>query len=319
MSLLTRLTPINLLEEKEKFFADQTYNPQFVYDQPVGEETLNKYDQPQDSYSALAKHILQKTYHHRNEDDLVMLEGRELTQSEVARTVEAFLKMHHLETRYELLWSSSFIARTTITTDQIKLRLPVSFRREGLLSMLYHEIGTHALRRVNYEKQPWHKKKKRYEFGEYLKTEEGLASLHGLVPKTFKSAYVSALRYYAAELSQRGSFAEVWHNLARYTPDLERRWVIVFRQKRGLSDTSQPGGYTKDMVYFEGLVDVWRWLKEHNFDPTDLYYGKMALEDVEKARELNPGFKPQMPSFFILDPEKYAQNLEEIGQWNELA
>lgn len=316
MSLLTRMTPQNLAEEKQKFFENPKYNPQFIYEETFTPEILEQHGLPQTQYVTIAQEILDRTYYHRNEHDLFMMEGRSLSQDEVTRKIHTFLKMHKLEQRYEIVWSSSFVSRATIDSSTLKLRLPVDFRKEGLLGMLYHEIGTHALRRINYEQQPWYKKKKKYGFSSYLRTEEGLASLHALLPHTSKSAFISAIRYLAVTQAQKVGFAELWKYLGKYIQDPERRWIVTFRQKRGLTDTSLPGGFTKDLVYFEGIVDVWNWLKKNSFDPTYLYYGKLAMSDVDNARQLNPHFKPALPSFFTIDPAAYASNMSTIGEAN---
>jgi len=318
MSLIAKLTPINLLEEKAKFMADHNYNPQFIYDEVVEEEKLTQYGLPQQEYVALAQEIVDKAYFHRNEQDLLMMKGRNMTQEEVTKKVKFFLKMHGLEDRFEVVWSSSFIPRTAINADTIKLKLPVRFRKEDLLGMLYHEIGTHAIRRVNYEQQPWYRRKKKYGFASYLKTEEGLAILHSLIPHTFKLAYIPAIRYLATNFSQSHSFSETFRFLNKYIEDFERCWTATFRQKRGLEDTSRPGGFTKDLVYFAGLIEAWQYLKEHDFDITKLYFGKMAAGDVEKAVEINPEFTPLLPSFFTIDQDEYKKKLQEIGKENKL-
>lgn len=318
MNLISTLTPINLLEEKEKFFADFTYNPQFMYEQEASEEQLTTYGFPTTKYLDLAKNILEKTFASKTQEALAIEEGKKLNQSEVNQKIDQFLRMHNLSERYEIVWSASFLSRTSITTSKIKLRLPVDFHHESLIGMIYHEIGTHALRRVNYEQQPWFKKKKKYEFQEYLETEEGLATLHSLLPYSNKSAHNSALRYLGVAKAQSASFSELWHFLSTYIPNPERRWIIAVRLKKGLTDTSKPGGFTKDLVYFKGLVDVVNWLKNNHYDLTPLYFGKLALEDAHKAVAMNPSFIPSLPSFFSLDPEKYAQDIEEIGSKNEL-
>ncbi|MCA9368752.1 MAG: DUF1704 domain-containing protein [Pseudomonadales bacterium] len=318
MSFLQDITPINLLEEKEKFLVDPTTNPQFIYKNAIDTEKLHEYGKPQKKYIDLAKAILEKTYFGRNEQDLYMSKGKQLTQDQVHRRIRSFLEIHQLEDRFSLIWSSSFVSRTTISSDTIKLRLPADFRQEDLLGMLYHEIGTHAIRRINYEQQPWFKKKKKYGFSGYLKTEEGIASLHSLIPHSYKSAFISAIRYLAADASSRGSFVETWEALSPYVEDHNRRWTIVFRQKRGLTDTSRPGGYTKDLVYFEGLVDVWRWLYSQNFALADLYYGKLALEDIPKAVSMYPEFDPLLPSFYTHNFTNYRKQMLEIGEYNLL-
>lgn len=318
MSLLQKLTPLNLQEEKEKFMSDQTYNPQFIYSEDFSQKKLEKYGLPQQEYIELAKDIVDRSYFGRNEQDLLMMEGKLLTKKQVTERVEEFLRMHSLEDKISIIWSHSFVSRTTINSESIKMKLPPDYRKEGLIGMLYHEIGTHALRRVNYEQQPWFRRKKKYGFRSYLSTEEGLASLHSLIPKSFKLAHSPALRYITVQYNLEHSFAELWNFLGNYVQDFERRWMICVRQKRGITDTSRPGGFTKDLVYFQGLVDVFRWLKEHQYKLDHIYYGKMAMEDVKKAVEMNPNFLPALPSFYKLDTSQYASDIEKIGQENRL-
>jgi hypothetical protein len=318
MSLISKLTPTNLLEEKAKFLADPKYNPQFIYEEPVDSAVLTKYGLPQKKYKDLAQEILDKAYFGRNEQDLLMMEGPVLSQDEVTKKTAAFLKLHQLDRRYKIAWSSSYVSRTTIDSDTIKFRIPSIFRKNELLGMLYHEIGTHALRRINYEQQPWYQKKKKYGFIDYLKTEEGLASLHSLIPSSCKYAYDMADRYMAVVYAQQHSFSQLWQFIGKYIQDPDTRWMVTLRQKRGLTDTSQPGGFTKDLVYFEGLIEVWNYLKKNDFDPTNLYFGKIALEDIDLAKSLSQNFKPSLPVFYISNIENYKEQLIQIADQNNL-
>ncbi len=318
MSLISKLTPTNLNEEKEKFFNDENYNPQFLYKEVIPRETIFRYGKPKLQYQNLAQEIVDRAYYGRNEYDLLMMEGKQMKKEEVTKKTQQFLKMHGLSERYQISWSSSYVSRATIGKEVIKYRLPAFFRKEGLLGVLYHEVGTHAIRRVNYEQQPWFKRKKKHGFRNYLRTEEGLAVLHALIPHSFKMVYTAANRYLAVAHAQKHSFSQLWKFMGQYVQDPTTRWMVTFRQKRGLTDTSQPGGFTKDLVYFEGVVDVWKWLHQHNFDITHLYFGKMALEDTNKAVEMNPDFVPLLPSFFVIDKNKYAQELQTIGESNYL-
>lgn len=318
MSLLSVLTPINLFEEKKKFFADPEYNPQFIYEEFISKDELISYGVPNSKYTKLAQKIVKLSFKDHSEDDLIEAKGKELNQEEVTKKIKLFLKMHGLEKKIGIIWSSSFIARTSINATTIKLRLPVSFRKEDLLGMLYHEIGTHAVRRVNYEQQPWFRKKKKHGFSSYLKTEEGLAILHALLPLTNKMAYSSALRYLAVTKGQELSFVKTYQFLSQYIKNSDRCWTATLRQKRGLEDTSKGGGYTKDLVYFEGMVAVWNYLDDHDFDLNNVYFGKMALADIDKALELNPEFKPLLPSFYVTNKKKYKEEMKRIGQVNLL-
>lgn len=317
MSFLTSLIPINLNEEKEKFFADNSYNPQFVYKEPIDQKKLLKYRIPKKEYLLLAKNIVDKAYFGRNEDDLLQLRGAVVSQRDVENGVNTFLKMHKLDKKIKLITSSSFAVRTSITPKNIKIRLPIKYRKEDLIGMLYHEIGTHALRNINYEQQPWYKKKKKYGFSDYLITEEGLASLHAIIPRAYKVAYTPALVYMAAIKGQETSFTQTYKMLSKYIQDPHKCWRVTYRQKRGIEDTSKPGGYTKDLVYFQGIIEIYSWLKKNNFDITKLYFGKMSYLDIDKAIKLNPNFQPQLPSFFTLSKEKYANEIKAIGNENE--
>lgn len=318
MIFLKQLVPLNMLEEKEKFFSDFTYNPQFIYEGPVDPQELLDFGTSQHEYRALATAILEKSYHNRNYQDLEMLKGQTVDQQYVTEKTLNFLRIHNLDRQFQILWSASFVARTSITSKELKLKLPVSFRKEEVSSMLYHEVGTHALRRKNYEKQPWYLKKSKFGFSEYLPTEEGLAALHGLLPLSFRMAHTTALNYLAADWAQQHSFVELFEKLGQYLPSEEARWKRAVRMKRGLTDTSLPGGFTKDLVYLQGLVEVWQWLQKNNFNPTDLYYGKLSYKDVETAKQLNPNFVPSLPTFYAANPESYAKNMEQIGRENLL-
>jgi len=158
MISVNKLIPINLAEEKVRFFADNHYNPQFIYDQPIEKTTLTEYGFAPRNFSSLAQQILAKAYFGRNEADLKALGGSACTQQQVEDTALSFLKLHQLENRFQIKFSQSFVSRTSITTDSIKFRLPIEYRQENLIGAIYHEVGTHAIRRINYEKQAWYKK-----------------------------------------------------------------------------------------------------------------------------------------------------------------
>jgi hypothetical protein len=316
MSWLDDITPLNYLEEKAKFLADASYNPQFIYRDSFDPATMETNGLPQKDLVDLAQAIVDKTYFGRNEVDLLLNEGPKISTAEVTKKFETFLSMHGLEKRFEIIWSTSFVARATCTKDAIKLRSSADFHKQELLGLIYHEVGTHALRTVNYEQQPWYRKKKAYGFQSHLMTEEGLAVLNSLVPRNIKSVHNAAIRYLGVEYAQHHSLAEVWRFLGTYIQDPETRWMVAFRLKRGLTDTAQPGGSTKDLVYFAGCLQVWHWLKAHDFDITPLYFGKIAIENISEALALNPDFQPLLPSFFTLDRAEYSAAMQAIGTWN---
>src|SRR3972149_6612467 len=101
-------------------------------------------------------------------------------------------------------------------------------------------------------------------------------------------------------------FPIVWQFLLQYyAEDQETAFTIAVKKKRGLTDTSHPGGFTKDLVYFEGFVDITRFMIANHFPIKELYFGKLSWRDVDRAKELNPEFKPLLPIFYTRDPRAY--------------
>lgn len=318
MKFLSQLIPANLQEEKQKFFADNTYNPQFIYSEPVPEHKLKKYPTPDSALVNLAEKIVtahrEEVIGERSNADPEKI----LTNEQVTRKSVQFLKIHGLDQKIKIKWSSSFITRATMNEEFLKLKSDAVFTEKDTISMLFHEVGTHALRRLNYEKQPWFLKRKKYGFSDHLETEEGLAVLHGLLVMNNKSLFSTAARFLAVEKGLTMTFAELWQYLEHYFPDHERRWTAVLRQKRGVTDTRNPSIFMKDALYFSGSVKISKWLSENNFDPSNLYFGKLNAIDVQRARNLNPGYLPKLPSFYLANRDEYIAGIKAIINKNFL-
>lgn len=313
---LSDLTPTNYLAEKARFLNDPTFNPQFTYLKTFDQEALIEHGLPQAEYLTLAQKIVDETFGRFTKEQLQAERGALLDQETVSRAVKEFLAAHQLEERFSIVWSADFVSRAAVNGSEVRLRLPCAIHEEDLEGLLFHELGTHVLRRINYEQQPWYKKKSQFGFGPYLKTEEGLAALHALHHRPLPLVHRPAINYLAVEKAQHGSFLEVWQFVKQYVVDDESAFTITFKKKRGLADTSQPGGFTKDLVYFEGLVDITRFLTTHNFPVKELYFGKLAYQDIPKAVELNPGFQPLLPTFYTRDPAAYQEHIHTVARTN---
>ena len=120
-----------------------------------------------------------------------------------------------------------------------------------------------------------------------MRTEEGLAGLHTLLARNFKLDYTGALNYVTSAVAQKKSFVETFNFVLKYIDDRNRAWRYTVKHKRGLYDTAKPGGFTKDIVYFEGIIQVWQFMQQSNFDLEGLYLGKIAYENIEKTSENN--------------------------------
>ncbi len=316
MGLIKQTTPNNIAAEKEKFFADTSYNPQLRYEAAVDDIDLKKYGDTTAEKVALAEEVLDRAYHDRDETALYASHGSIISQAVADHRLKEYLRSLGLLERYDIVWKDDTVSRTKIGASTITLQLPSSYRERGFIGTLNHEIGSHALRRINDEKQPFYGKKSKLGFKPYLITEEGIATLHSLLSIEEPYAFKQALRYLAVHYAKDHSFAEVWDLLDPYVDNPDRRWSICLRAKRGLMDTSQPGGLTKDLVYFEGMLQMSEWLQNNEYDLTSLYIGKIHHDDVEKAWQMNPDYEPLLPSFF---DEGYAAVIDEIISFNHFS
>ena len=69
----------------------------------------------------------------------------------------------------------------------------------------------------------------------------------------------------------------------------------AFKLKRGLEDTSKPGAFTKELVYFSGYLQVENFVSIGG-DLRDLYFGKFNLRDLELIKKIPGSINPR---FFL--------------------
>ncbi|MFC1748933.1 flavohemoglobin expression-modulating QEGLA motif protein [Pseudomonadota bacterium] len=155
----------------------------------------------------------------------------------------------------------------------------VSKRR--LCATLSHEIGTHVLTYHNGKQQAF---KQLYAgMAGYEELQEGLAVLSeyltgGLDLPRLK---ILAARVIAADSIMSGaSFMDTYH-LLHDMHGFKRNtaFFITMRVFRG-------GGYTKDMIYLRGLINLLSHIGQHD-DLDILYSGKIAMEHLPLLRELH--------------------------------
>ena len=165
-----------------------------------------------------------------------------------------------------------------------KINASEKFSEMIIRRYIYHEIKTHVFRAENGKLQPFMIFKNG--FPDYITTEEGLAlfneNKHGLLSQEDVKRY--SARVIAANYSLKCSFYEIFEKLVKHFPP-STAYSIVQRVKRGMLDTSLPGGYTKDMVYMDGFQKVSSFLK-NNDSMEILYAGKIGLDNVDLTQEL---------------------------------
>ena len=331
--------PKNIEEQKQIFFESGfTENPQFIYE---NETLTRKYlrqffsekKSPEgiplasDEYIKLATRIMKAWINHfKSETNFLQSEGDILTKEETEVIISDYLKDLKLENHIIVNFTRNTVAPTSISHDtkkkktRMNIRLPCEYRADRMLPVLHHEIGTHFIRRLNDKKQKWYGKKDKYDIRSWIQTEEGFAcvnqySEYALIPKKKPFLYRAALNYYSAYHAGLKSFAELYKDLEHYIDDPNRRWNYVLRVKRGITDTSIPGGLYKDQVYLEGAVKILKDRKSINFYA--LISGKISLEDLKrnflmKILRLDNLMIPP----FMRDMKKFMKGLDRIAKVN---
>ena len=89
----------------------------------------------------------------------------------------------------------------------------------------------------------------------------------------------------------------------------------MLRVKRGLNDTSKPGGLYKDQVYLEGALQLLELRKE--IDWHGFYSAKLNLEDLKRPKLMKKMKTDDLvlPKF-VEDADEYVRRLDVIAKHN---
>merc|ERR1712083_956785 len=90
--------------------------------------------------------------------------------------------------------------------------------------------------------------------------------------------FMPALSYFAVCRGTKVGFVELFHEVRTYINDPVICWNLCCKIKRGLVDTSLPGAYFKEQVYFQGVTEILQHLD--NIDFLKLYSGQISWKDL---------------------------------------
>tara|TARA_Y100000031_G_scaffold157179_1_gene217255 strand:- start:9284 stop:11659 length:2376 start_codon:yes stop_codon:yes gene_type:complete len=245
------------------------------------EESKKLYGEPTTKLIRSAKKIIDR----RRACDLPDPMEKRLKPEEVKRIFESVLDKYTLED-WKVSIRPKLVADCTVGGKHIYIREGALFEKTHVASLIAHEIETHVLTSENGEHQPY--ALLRRGCAGYIDTQEGLAihNQNGVLPPHHEKKFNAPRNVLGLEFGLEHSFAET---RAYLTEELgftrEKALTQAIAIKRGLSDTSENGGFTKSAVYLRGFLAIEKFIA-HGGDLRRLYVGKIALKDLELVEEL---------------------------------
>lgn len=172
-------------------------------------------------------------------------------------------------------------AKVGIKNKEILLDPNIKRSQFKLRKTLVHEVGTHVLRSINGANTGFEALSKS-NLPSYLDVEEGLATWNesNMDLLTLRWLKEKAAMVWAIYIGENLSFRELYNSMLGVLPK-KSAFDVVYRVKRGLGDTSYPGIYAKDIVYFRGFRKVSRMLERDITLYEKLYAGKIDFEQCE--------------------------------------
>ena len=217
-----------------------------------------------------------------------------LSDIEAARLLQEHAESHLLPWRVKLRKNMSSKAGLDSRSKYLLIKSGERFAPEEVASLAVHEIETHIFRKENGLLQRFPSL-----FGEGFAgpptTEEGLAFYNETISEydPRRTLLVSA-RTIATHLARRKSFYNVFRRLNKIGLPHPYAWNVTLRVKRGMSDTSLPGAFTKDHHYLKGYLEVKNFL-DHGGDMRLLYTGKLNVANAESLIEF--GVETREPKY----------------------
>jgi len=284
--MFSKLRPTNEAAEKRRFFAavrrGKVYNPLFQYsDEAFCQEVIAAFDTVfyTNAYAEMAEKILDAVIAKYGDGAQykALVWGRQISPKHSLNRAREYIQEHNLSAK-------AVMGDTMVTTMGNKtlnlVPTPGYYRDIRLESLLDHELSVHYIRRVNHRNLESNiRKSLRGQRAQWVSSqlstehtvqpnisrllekqsltmdEEGLASL--VTHAWYTNCYLlfqPALCNYIVHQARRLSFHDLYQLIVKkgYCVDEDDAWTQVMRAKRGCRDTSIPGAFCKDILYFIG-------------------------------------------------------------------
>ena len=138
----------------------------------------------------------------------------------------------------------------------IRIKKGISINNKELEELTHHEIGVHVLRSANGRIQTEPLLHIGTVAGRFF--EEGVACFL----ENPEGPYRIFLRHFAVKIAQNSSFRETYNLLIEKGLSQNEAWSMTLRVKRGLTDTSKLGGFTRDAIYAQAFSEMKEYMKD---------------------------------------------------------
>ncbi len=199
-------------------------------------------------------------------------------------------RLKELNYCWEVIIAETLSSKVAVDSEKriIYINGKVKFTDNDIHRLIVHEINTHVVRSENGYRQAYMIFQNG--FPNSTETEEGLAIYnedinHVLDIQAFR---LYAGRVIAVDACMNKSFYEIFEKLSVHFSEYESL-RIVSRVKRGLKDTSENGGFTKDYVYLNGYYRVKNTINIRN--KKYFYVGVVGVDDIPQLEELEKSGK----------------------------
>jgi len=225
-----------------------------------------------------------------------------------AAYLQNMLNRKGIEWKVRLDENMSANAMVLPAENTVKVNAGGQYSMKEMQRLFVHEVETHAYRHINASMQPFRLLIEGTST-QWLKTEEGLAATNEILFGKSSDALIReyAGRVVAIHFASKHSFFETFRHMREYFSD-EKAYQLTQRAKRGCP-SAEPGAFTKDYFYFEGLNQIKRYVEEGG-SLKELYYGKIALDELKTIKEAPVLKRPKyLPNYKKAD----FKRLESLG------
>lgn len=292
--LLTLITPTNLLDEKEKFFASKTYNPIFSYLWEVEPLTPATSDPGRLALWEAVKnqdHILitsraqelfevsfdESTLHiskeHAKAKGSSSSRGSAQEYAHLTREGLDYFGLH--DVKVVLTDQAGFNARPQHKEKIILVSKHIQFEFFSMEGGVHHEL-VHSLRYYNGIYNSIKRSK------HYLPTEEGLASWCQDHANDDNGLAQHAMEYLASSVGLNGSLRDVYEVFCNCGASAELAWKRASRHKFGFIDTSLPGDIIKPAMYYYNELKVDKLSTDERLK---LFIGKISIGELNQESQ----------------------------------